>query len=142
MAKKKAAAKNKSISRPSPRQTQAKSEHVPSESTLATKPAGPQPPSAEMYVYRHEVESNPAHAPLIVDIPIAAGRGERPSRPSFVGFTAEMNEEQWPDQFTFRILSLEGATVRVMISRIDQGPQERTWGAKLIVHVLVIADAV
>ncbi|HQU42801.1 MAG: hypothetical protein B7Z73_02420 [Planctomycetia bacterium 21-64-5] len=141
MAKKKAAAKKKSISKPLPRQAKPKSEPAPTERTLATKPSGPRPPSAEMHVYRHEVESNPAHASLIVEIPIAAGRGEHPCRPSFVGFTAEMNEEHWPDQFAFRILSLEDTTVRVMISRIDQGPQERSWGAKLVVHVLVIADA-
>ena len=101
------------------------------------------PPAAgNMHVYRHEVESNPNNAPLIVEIPIAAGRGEHPTRPSFVGFTAEMTEEHWPDQFAFRIIALDNTKVRVMISRIDKGSNDIGWGAKLVVHVLVVADAV
>ena len=103
--------------------------------------SGPQPLAARIYAYRHEVASNPDNAPLIADIPIAAGRGEHPRRPSFVAFTAEMAEEHWPDQFAFRIIALESTTVRVMISRIDKGSQDLGWGAKLVVHVLVIADA-
>jgi hypothetical protein len=99
------------------------------------------PSAGNIHVYRHEVESNPNNAPLIVDIPIAAGRGKNPSQPTFVGFTAEMAEEQWPDQFAFRIISLEPKTVRVMISRTDKGSSDVSWGAKLVVHVLVIADA-
>lgn len=63
-----------------------------------------------------------------------------PSRPSFVGFTAEMSEEHWPDQFAFRIVSLDNTSVRVMISRIDNGSNDMTWGATLVVHVLVVAD--
>lgn len=100
------------------------------------------PPASKIHVYRHEIASNTANAPLIVDIPIAAGRGKQPSRPSFVGFTAEMSEDHWPDQFAFRIVSLDNASVRVMISRIDNGSNDMTWGATLVVHVLVVADAV
>ena len=94
------------------------------------------------YVYRHEIDGNPEGAPLVVDIPIAAGRGANPARPTYVGFTAEMAEEEWPDQFAFRVISLDGGSVRVMISRVDKGAQELGWGVKLIVHVLVVAPAV
>jgi hypothetical protein len=97
-------------------------------------------PAGNIYVYRHEVESNPSNAPLIVEIPIAAGRGEHPTRPSFVGFTAEMAEEHWPDQFAFRIIALDNANVRVMISRVDKGSNDMGWGARLVVQVLVVAD--
>ena len=86
------------------------------------------------------MHGNSSNAPLIVDIPIAEGRGEHPRRPSFVGFTAEMADEQWPDQFAFRLISLDNSTVRVMISRIDNGSPEQGWGATLVVHVLVVVS--
>lgn len=79
---------------------------------------------------------------MIVDLPIAAGRGKSPPRPSFVGFTAEMAEEYWLDQFAFRILALEGDSVRVMISRVDKGSPELGWGVKLMVQVLVVESPV
>lgn len=110
--------------------------------STATKSASKQEPRAEgTYVYRHEIDGHPDNTPLIVDIPIAAGRGENPARPSYVGFTAEMAEEEWPDQFAFRVVSLDGRHVRVMISRVDKGAQELGWGVKLIVNVLVVAPA-
>lgn len=93
------------------------------------------------YFYRHEVGSNPSDAPLVVDISIDEGRGAHPVLPSFVGFTAEMGEEQWPDQFAFRIVSLTEATVRVMISRVDKGAHEQSWGAKLVIHVFAVCAA-
>lgn len=96
------------------------------------------PRLANIHAYSHAIHDNPNNAPLIVEIPIAAGRGENPPRPSFVSFTAEMSEEHWPDQFAFRVISLEGRTVRVMISRIDKDSQELGWGVKLVVHVLVV----
>ena len=115
----------------------------------SAKPAAPQskpvrnlsehpPRLAEIHAYSHAIHGNPDNAPLIVDIPIAQGRGEHPPRPSFVSFTAEMSEEHWPDQFAFRVISLEGRSVRVMISRIDKDSQELGWGVTLIVHVLVV----
>jgi hypothetical protein len=73
-----------------------------------------------------------------VDIPIAEGRGLSPARPAMVSFTAEMSEEQWPDQFAFRVVSLQGNSVRVMVSRVDKGSPEQGWGVKLIIHVLVV----
>ena len=90
------------------------------------------------HVYRHEIDGNPTNAPLIVDIPIAEGRGPRPPRPATVSFTAEMAEVQWPDQFAFRVVSLEGSSVRVMISRVDKGSPEQGWGVKLVIYVLVV----
>jgi hypothetical protein len=97
-----------------------------------------QPRAAGIHVYRHEIDGNPNNAPLIVDIPIAEGRGKNPPRPSMVSFTAEMSDEQWPDQFAFRVISLEGDSVRVMVSRIDKGTQEQGWGVKLVIHLLVV----
>ena len=110
--------------------------------STGTKSVSQQQPRAEgTHVYRHEIDGHPDNTPLIVDIPIAAGRGENPARPSYVGFTAEMAEEEWPDQFAFRVISLDGRRVRVLISRVDKGAQELGWGVKLIVHVLVVAPA-
>jgi hypothetical protein len=43
-----------------------------------------------------------------------------------------MAEEHWPDQFAFRIVALEASSCRVMISRVDKGSSESSWGAKLI----------
>lgn len=57
-----------------------------------------------------------------------------------VNFTAEMSEEQWPDQFAFRVISLEGGSVRVLVSRVDKGSPEQGWGEKLIIHVLVVDE--
>ena len=100
-----------------------------------------QPQTPGFHVYRHEIDGNPTGAPLIIDIPIAEGRGANPPQPVMVSFTAEMSEEHWPDQFAFRIVSLEGNSLRVMVSRVDKGSSEQGWGVKLIVHVLVVDDA-
>jgi hypothetical protein len=97
-----------------------------------------QPRATDIHVYWHEIDGNPNNAPLIVDVPIAEGRGKNPPRPSMVSFTAEMSDEQWPDQFAFRVISLEGDSVRVMVSRIDKGTQEQGWGVKLVIHLLVV----
>ena len=99
-----------------------------------------QPQAAGFHVYRHEIDGNPTNAPLIVDIPIAEGRGPNPSRPAAVSFTAEMPEEHWPDQFAFRVVSLTGGSVRVMVSRVDKGSPEQSWGVKLVIYVLVIDE--
>jgi hypothetical protein len=141
MSKKKAAT-NKKSARPSRLVKPAKAKRAVRAGKPTTARGKLLPPAGNIHAYRHEVASNPENAPLIVDIPIAAGRGEHPSRPTFVGFTAEMAEEHWPDQFAFRIVSLEAASVRVMISRVDKGSADLGWGARLVVHVLVIADAV
>ena len=97
-----------------------------------------QPQATRIHAYRHEIDGNPTGAPLIVHIPIADGRGENPPRPAAVSFTAEMSEEHWPDQFAFRVVSLEGNSVRVMVSRVDKGSAEQGWGVKLVIHVLVV----
>ncbi|MGH7136135.1 MAG: hypothetical protein ACREHD_10365, partial [Pirellulales bacterium] len=97
--------------------------------------------SSGIHVYRHEVGENATDAPLVVDLPIAAGRGEHPPRPAFVGFTAEMAEEYWQDQFAFRVISLDGGSVRVMISRVDKGSPDLAWGERLFVQVLVVDAA-
>lgn len=94
--------------------------------------------AANIHVFRHEIQENPNNAPLVVEIPIAEGRGDAAPVPAFVGFTAEMSEECWPDQFAFRLVSLSGASARVMISRVDKGSAELAWGVKLVVHVLVV----
>jgi hypothetical protein len=141
MTKKKASATRKSSSKPSRQPVKKSTKRATPGSKRPTRPSEKQQPAAQMFVYRHEVDGNPGNAPLIVDILIAAGRGGHPSRPTFVGFTAEMAEEHWPDQFAFRIVALEAASVRVMISRVDKGSAELSWGAKLVVHVLVIANA-
>ena len=99
-----------------------------------------QPQSTGIRAYRYEIDGNSTNAPLIVDIPIAKGRGANPPRPAAVSFTAEMPEEQWPDQFAFRIVSLEGSNVRVMVSRVDKGSPEQGWGVKLVIHVLVVDE--
>ena len=137
MAKKKAVNK-KSIPTTSGPQVKRKAKQAAASSNPPAKTSIPQAQSAGIHVYLHEVYDNPNNAPLIVDIPIAAGRGKNLPRPSFVSFTAEMPDEQWPDQFAFRVISLEAASVRVMISRIDKGLPELNWGAKLIVRVLVV----
>lgn len=138
MAKKKATPKKKAIAKSS-RAANAKA-HPKAMATgqPASKPAA-HPIATGMYFYRQEIESNTSNAPLVVDIPIGEGRGEHPLRPSFVGFSAEMGEEQWPDQFAFRIISLSETTVRVMISRVDKNSHEQSWGARLVVHVFVVA---
>ena len=97
-----------------------------------------QPQATGFHVYQHEIDGNPTNAPLLVDIPIAEGRGPNPPRPATVSFTAEMSEEQWPDQFAFRVVSLEGSCVRVLVSRVDNGSPEQGWGVKLIIRVLVV----
>lgn len=99
-----------------------------------------QPQTPGFHVYRHEIDGNPTGAPLIVDIPIAEGRGPTPLRPATVSFTAEMSDEYWQDQFAFRIVSLEGGLVRVMVSRVDKGSPEQGWGVKLVIHVLVVDE--
>ena len=38
------------------------------------------------------------------------------------------------------IVSLEGNSLRVMVSRVDKGSSEQGWGVKLVVHVLVIDE--
>jgi hypothetical protein len=117
------------------------SEQTALKTKSAANAAKTKPQSAETHVYRHEIDGNPNNAPLIVDIPIAEGRGENPPRPTFVGFTAEMSEEHWPDQFAFRVISLDARTVRVMISRVDKGSPELGWGVRLVVQVLVVAPS-
>ena len=137
MSKKKVAAK-----KPAPKASRsvkkASAKPAASESKPARNVSERPPRLAEMHAYSHAIHGNPNNAPLIVDIPIAQGRGDNPRRPSFVSFTAEMSEEHWPDQFAFRVISLEGRSVRVMISRIDKDSQELGWGVTLIVHVLVV----
>lgn len=108
--------------------------------TLAKAGVKRRPQAAEFHVYRHEIDGNPTNAPLIVEIAIAEGRGPNPPWPAAVSFTAEMPEEQWPDQFAFRVISLEGSRVRVMVSRVDKGSPEQGWGVKLIIHALVIDE--
>lgn len=99
-----------------------------------------QPQATGFHVYRHEIDGNPTNAPLIVDISIAEGRGANPPRPATVSFTAEMSDEYWPDQFAFRVVSLQGNSVRVMVSRVDKGSAEQGWGVKLVIHVLVVDE--
>lgn len=137
MAKKKAAPKKKPVAKSS--RAGAKSQRKAQPTRQPTIDSAAHPVAAGMYCYRHEIESNTSNEPLVVDIPIGEGRGEQPVRPSFVGFSAEMNEEHWPDQFAFRILSLSETTVRVMISRVDKNSPEQGWGVRLVVHVLVVA---
>jgi len=97
-----------------------------------------QPQNVEIHTYRHEVGGNPTNAPLTIDIPIGNGRGDEPRMPSFVGFTAEQSDENWQDQFVFRIVSLGRVTVRVRITRVDRGLEEFGWAANLVVHVMVV----
>lgn len=129
MAKKKAAAKKPAGAPAAPKQIK----KAKRPASIATD-AGP----VKMHVYHHEILENPNNAPLVVEIPISEGRGENPPTPAFVSFTAEMSEDYWPDQFAFRLVSLSGGSVRVMISRVDKGPAELGWGVKLVVHVLVV----
>jgi len=139
MAKKKAAAqKSAPQASRSPKSSSAKQPDLAPKQAKVR--AERQPQAAGIHVYRHEIDGNPTNAPLIVDIPIAEGRGPNPHRPAMVSFTAEMPEEQWPDQFAFRVVSLEGSSVRVMVSRVDKGLPEQGWGVKLIIHVLVIDE--
>jgi len=98
----------------------------------------PQPQNVEIHTYRHEVGGNPTNAPLTINVPISNGRGDEPRMPSFVGFTAELSDENWQDQFVFRIVSLGRATVRVKITRVDRALEEFGWGANLVVHVMVV----
>lgn len=102
------------------------------------RPSAAAPSMAVVHTYRHEVGGNATHAPLTVDLDISAGRGPRPPKPSFIGFTAEITDEQWPDQFVFRLISLQPGSVRVKITRVDRGLEELSWGANLVVHVLVV----
>jgi hypothetical protein len=53
--------------------------------------------------------------------------------------TAELSDENWQDQFVFRIVSLGRVTVRVKITRVDRALEEFSWGANLVVHVMVVA---
>lgn len=92
----------------------------------------------KIHTYRHEIGGNPNHAPLTVELDISAARGARPPLPAFVSFTAELADEQWPDQFAFRLISLQADSVRVKITRVDRGQEELSWGANLVVHVLVV----
>lgn len=137
MAKRIATPKKKPDSPASPTPTK-KAKSARAVKAPAASPRGSEARLPGMHVYRHEIGENLSNAPLIVDLPIADGRGEKPSAPSFVGFTAEMAEEYWQDQFAFRIISLGGDSVRVMISRIDKGSPELGWGVKLAVQVLVV----
>jgi hypothetical protein len=109
---------------------------APVTSVLASQPQG-----VEIHTYRHEVGGNPTNAPLTIDIPIGEGRGDEPRMPSFVGFIAELSDENWQDQFVFRIVSLGRGTVRVKITRVDRGLEELSWGANLVVNVLVVVTA-
>ena len=138
MSKKKSAAKKSSPTPPRRRKRPSRRKPLRS-SKRNPKPADRQPQAAAaLHVYRYEIDDNPNNAPLIVDIPIAEGRGENPPRPAFVSFTAEMAEEEWPDQFAFRVTSLQGDGVRVMVSRIDKGCHEQSWGVRLVIHALVV----
>jgi hypothetical protein len=103
-----------------------------------TKVFGSPSQNVEIHTYRHEVGGNPTNAPLTIDVPISKGRGDEPRMPSFVGFTAELSDENWQDQFVFRMVSLGRATVRVTITRVDRGLEELSWGANLVVHVMVV----
>lgn len=140
MAKKKVAAK-----KPAPKAS--RSPKSPTEKRtapgrkLAKARVARQPQAPGFHVYRHEIDGNPTNAPLIVEIAIAEGRGPNPSRPATVSFTAEMSDEYWQDQFAFRVVSLEGGRVRVMVSRVDKGSPEQGWGVKLVIHVLVVDEA-
>lgn len=137
MSKKKATAKKSSPKTSRPTKKAVAKKAAPS-GKRTLKPADRQSQAAAMHAYRYEIDSNPNNAPLIVDIPIAEGRGANPPRPSFVSFTAEMAEEEWPDQFAFRVTSLQSDVVRVMVSRIDKGCQEQSWGVRLVIHVLAV----
>ena len=134
MAKKKAARKKNDSSTTAP----ASKRTARIARASAGRPRGPEKRSSAIHASRHEIGENAADAPLIVDLPIAAGRGKNPTAPTFVGFSAEMGEEYWQDQFAFRILSLNGESVRVMISRVDKGSPDLAWGEKLVVQVLVV----
>ncbi len=95
-------------------------------------------PRAVWHTYRHEIGANPRHEPLTVDLDISGGRGRHPAMPAFVGFTAELADERWPDQFAFRLIRLQNGMARVRITRVDRGLEELSWGDNLIVHVLVV----
>lgn len=137
MAKKKLAAAKTKHSPPSPPKKAAPKRAGPIPHRDGRPPvASPRP--AEIHTYRHEIGGNPNHASLTVDLDISSGRGSRPPLPAFVGFTAELADDQWPDQFVFRLISLQPGSVRVKITRIDRGQEELSWGANLVVHVLVV----
>ena len=137
MAKKKSAAAKAKHSPPPPPKKAAPKRAGPIPHRDGRPPVAP-PRPAEIHTYRHEVGANPGHEPLTVELDISAGRGERPPTPAFVGFTAEIAEEQWPDQFVFRLISLHPHSVRVKITRVDRGLEELSWGANLVVHLLVV----
>lgn len=141
MAKKKATRKKKPAmsASPPPATNKTKSARVGRAPSAGSRT--PEIRSPGIHVYQHEIGENSTNAPLIVDLPIAAGRGKSPPRPAFVGFTAEMADEYWLDQFAFRIISLDGGSVRVMISRVDKGSPELGWGVKVMVQVLVVDSA-
>lgn len=135
MAKKKRAAKStvqpakpKSAARKGLKSIPRADEHSQDRPTQETK----------THCYRHEVGANLHHGPLTIDLDISGGRGKRPPLPAFVGFTAEIADEQWPDQFAFRLISLQSGIARVKITRVDRGLEELSWGDNLIVYVLVV----
>ncbi len=133
MSKKKAVAKKAPNPTPARSQKSAKAKRTSDEAPASA----PLSPANTFHVFRHEIDGNPTNGPLVVEIPIAAGRGDHPQKPSFVGFSAEMSDEHWPDQFAFRIISLDATTVRVMVSRVDKDSPDMGWGVTLVVHVLV-----
>lgn len=136
MAKKKAIT-TKSKSKPPAPTRKTTSKQVPTPGSADGKPSAPTR-MQNVHAYRHEVGGNPNHASLTLDLDISTGRGPRPPMPAFVGFTAEIADEQWPDQFAFRLISLQSGSVRVKITRVDRGLEELSWGANLVVHVLVV----
>ena len=136
MAKKKRATKS-SPQRGSPK-TPAGVRVKPAKRADRDPPAASPTQGRNVHSYRHEVGANPHHGPVTIEVDISAGRGKRPPLPAFVAFTAEIAEEQWPDQFAFRLISLRSDAARVMITRVDRGLEELSWGAHLVVHVLVV----
>ncbi|HEX7448451.1 MAG TPA: hypothetical protein VF306_12940 [Pirellulales bacterium] len=104
----------------------------------ASPPRGVSEHGSKTHGYRHEVGPNPHHGSLTLDLDVSSGRGQHPPMPAFVGFTAEIADERWSDQFAFRLIAIQGGTVRVRITRVDRGLDELSWGANLVVHVLVV----
>lgn len=137
MAKKKTATTRSKSKLPSPPKKTAPKKAAPLPHTDG-RPSAAAARTEKVHTYRHEVGGNLNHASLTVELDISAGRGARPPLPAFVGFTAELADEQWPDQFVFRLISLQPGSVRVKITRIDRGQEELSWGANLVVHVLVV----
>lgn len=124
MAKKKVAAK-----KPAPKASRSpkspSEEPAASARKLAKAGVKRQPQATGIHVYWHEIDGNSTNAPLVLDIPIAEGRGPNPPRPAIVDFTAEMSDEYWQDQFAFRVVSLEDNSVRVLVSRVDRARRNR-----------------